>query len=159
MPASRLLEHRPRRETDHEPGHTGGREQADTVLPHRLERHQGGAHRDQDDERVRGTLEDAHLRHVLAGEQVVRGVALEARQIKALAVSIAIWAIQPASTMKAISRRRPSGSITTGLNGVDGSTTASAKATSANRSGPVVRRRSSAGAGGVRRTRAGARSR
>ena len=53
-------------------------------------------------------------------------------------VSTAIWAIQPANTMKAISRSRPTGALTASGNGADCSAAASANATSARASGPLL---------------------
>ena len=82
MPAIRLREHRPGGEADHESGDAGGGEQADAVLTHRLEGHQRGADGHDDQERVDHAAQHAHLRHVLAGEQVVGDVEVETPQIE-----------------------------------------------------------------------------
>ena len=76
-----IAQHRPGGEPDREPDHARRREQADAVLADRLERHQRGRERDHDDQSIGRALQDAYLGDVLAGQQVVRGVQLEAPQI------------------------------------------------------------------------------
>ncbi len=76
-----VAQHRPRREPDGEPDHACRREQAHAVLANRFERHQRGSERDHEHQSIGRTLQDAHLGGVLAGQQVVRRVELEAPQI------------------------------------------------------------------------------
>src|SRR5665213_2234504 len=71
-----------RGEARHDAGNAGGGEQADAILPHRLERHQRGANRDNHHQHVCGAQQHAHLREVLARQQVVVDVEPELPQVK-----------------------------------------------------------------------------
>ena len=77
-----IREHRPRGEADDQAGDAGGGEQADAVLAHRLEGHQRGADRHDDQQRVDDPAQHAHLRHVLAREQIVGDVEAEPQQVE-----------------------------------------------------------------------------
>ena len=95
-----VREHRPGGEADDQAGDAGGGEQADAVLAHRLERHQRGADRHDDQQRVDDAPQHAHLRHMLAGEQVVGDVELEAAAGRGpRRCAIAVIAIQPMRTI------------------------------------------------------------
>ena len=77
-----VAQHRARGEAGDDAGDAGGGEQADAVLPHRLEGHQRGADRDDHHQHVGGAQQHAHLRDVLARQQVVVDVEPELPQVK-----------------------------------------------------------------------------
>ena len=77
-----VAQHRARGEAGDDAGNAGGGEQAHAVLPHRLEGHQRGADRDQHHQHVGGAQQHAHLRDVLARQQVVFDVEAELPQIE-----------------------------------------------------------------------------
>ena len=62
-----------------------------------------GGRREYDDQRLHRALEDAHLRRVLAREQVVLGVHPETAEIKVGGELYRVSAIHATSTTKAIS--------------------------------------------------------
>ena len=68
-------------QADDDAGRARRGEQADAVLPHPFEGHKHGGERHHDDERVGDAQQDAHLRDVLARQQVVRRIQLEAPQV------------------------------------------------------------------------------
>ncbi len=76
-----IAQHRARRETQNQAGGTGRGEQADPVLPDRVEGHQRGGDRDEGQQGFRDPLQDPHLGDVLAGEQVVFDIGAETAQI------------------------------------------------------------------------------
>ena len=82
IPAIKFVSNRPRRETGDDAGDAGRGEQADAVLAHRREGHQRDRDGQNDDHDVDGAQQDAHLRVVLARQQIVLGVEPEAAQVQ-----------------------------------------------------------------------------
>jgi hypothetical protein len=76
-------EQRPRRKAEDQAGDAGRSKERNAVLAHRVERHQREAERQQHDHRVERPQHHAHLRDVLARQEIVFNVNAELQQVKA----------------------------------------------------------------------------
>ena len=76
-----IAQHRPGCETEDDAGSPGRGEEADAVLPHRVESHQRDRDGEDHQQSFRDPLQDAHLGHMLAGEQIVGDVGPVTAQI------------------------------------------------------------------------------